>query len=206
MAWPIGNKFNFKHGLVSHPLYRVWGSMKQRCYDPNSPAFKYYGQRGIVVCQEWREFKPFYEWAISSGYQQGLFLDRINNDGNYEPTNCRFTTPLESNRNRSFCKLTPEQVVQICQLVRDGTKKKQIRLQFNISRVTLSNLLCDKTWKFLGDKLNPNEHTKVSSQDAIEMRVLKADGWTNIAIAAHFGISNTTVGRVINRRERYALI
>ena len=65
--------------------------MKSRCYNPNVPNFKYYGGRGITVCDEWKEsFQSFYEWAIESGYADKLTLDRKDGNGNYEPSNCRW--------------------------------------------------------------------------------------------------------------------
>ena len=92
-----------KHGMAQreseHPLYRVWKAMKWRCYGKSSKRYKDYGGRGIEVCDEWQEFKPFYEWAKDK-WQQGLQIDRTNNDGSYCPGNCRFVTCKENNGNR----------------------------------------------------------------------------------------------------------
>ena len=75
--------------------------MKQRCTNPNKANYERYGGRGISVCKEWSEsFKSFYDWAISNGYRDDLTLDRIENDGNYEPGNCRWATPKEQAANR----------------------------------------------------------------------------------------------------------
>lgn len=83
---------NFRHGLSTHPLYRVWTSIRARCYRETETAFKYYGARGIGVCEEWRNsFDSFFEWA-EPRWEKGLSLDRINTNGDYEPDNCRFTT------------------------------------------------------------------------------------------------------------------
>ena len=74
------------------PLYKVWDGMKYRCYSPNAPQYHNYGSRGITMCDEWhKSYRAFRDWAISNGYQPGLSLDRIDNDGNYEPSNCRWT-------------------------------------------------------------------------------------------------------------------
>ena len=83
------------------PLYKVWDGMKYRCYSPNAPQYHNYGSRGITMCDEWhKSYRAFRDWAISNGYQPGLSLDRIDNDGNYEPSNCRWTDSVEQGRNR----------------------------------------------------------------------------------------------------------
>ena len=77
--------------------------MKHRCYCQTSRNYKYYGARGIKVCDEWLGkdgFKNFKEWAIENGYKKDLSIDRINNDGNYEPSNCRWTTRSVQNMSR----------------------------------------------------------------------------------------------------------
>ena len=91
------------HSINHRPsrLYNVWNHMKQRCYNPAVPTFGYYGGRGITVCPEWHRFEPFRDWALANGYAEGLTLDRINNDGNYCPENCRFITQAEQTRNTS---------------------------------------------------------------------------------------------------------
>lgn len=81
-------------------LYNIWVSMRQRCHNPNSPAWKWYGEKGISVCPEWEDYDKFHEWALSSGYVEGLSIDRIDSDGDYEPSNCRWI-PLEENAARA---------------------------------------------------------------------------------------------------------
>ena len=94
-----------KHGLTkhgSHPrLFRIWCGMKTRCYNKNSNIFKYYGGRGISICKDWiSDFKSFNDWALSSGYSDDKSIDRINPDGNYEPSNCRWVGHKEQCLNR----------------------------------------------------------------------------------------------------------
>jgi len=93
----------FVHGMSGTPLYIVWISMKQRCYYTNAIRYQNYGGRGIKVCNKWKHnFVNFYNWALSNGWEEGLQLDRIDNDGNYNPSNCKFSTPKENSNNRSM--------------------------------------------------------------------------------------------------------
>jgi hypothetical protein len=76
--------------------------MKQRCHNPNQRTYKYYGARGIKVCDEWfHDYEAFRKWAIENGYCEGLTIDRINNDGDYEPSNCRWVSfDVQANNKR----------------------------------------------------------------------------------------------------------
>lgn len=81
-------------------LYNVWTTMLHRCNDPKRKKYKDYGGRGISVCPEWNDPNVFIDWAEQNGYELGLQLDRIDNNGNYAPDNCRWVTPKENSRNR----------------------------------------------------------------------------------------------------------
>lgn len=96
-------KSNRKHGQYNTKLYKVWSAMKHRCGNKNDPAFSNYGGRGITVCEEWMEFVPFMDWAHSSGYKTGLTIERINNDGNYEPKNCEWISKPKQSSNTRRC-------------------------------------------------------------------------------------------------------
>ena len=94
-------------------LENIYAGMKQRCYYKKHNAFNLYGGRGITVCDEWKNSsKAFYEWALANGYQDHLTLDRIDNDGNYEPSNCRWVTYREQASNRRTISNTG--VVGVC--------------------------------------------------------------------------------------------
>jgi len=96
------------HGYRYEKLYGVWNGMKQRCLNPNHTAYKDYGGRGIAVCGEWiQSYMAFRNWAISSGYAEGLEIDRIDVDGDYCPANCRFiVSNANKNNKRNTCRLT----------------------------------------------------------------------------------------------------
>lgn len=82
-------------------LRGVYTNMKTRCYNPNVSSYKNYGGRGIIICDEWKNsFIAFAQWALENGYNEELFLDRIDNNGNYEPSNCRFVTMKVQCNNR----------------------------------------------------------------------------------------------------------
>jgi len=85
-------------------LEQMYYGIKQRCYNKNRKAYPRYGGRGIVISPEWKHFREFEKWAIENGYHPGLDIDRIDNNGNYTPDNCRFVTHKKNCNNRSNCK------------------------------------------------------------------------------------------------------
>lgn len=93
---------SYKHGVGNESrLFRIWSSMKSRCYNAHDTNYKRYGARGISVCDEWlNSFLSFQEWAVANGYADNLSIDRIDNDGNYEPSNCRWSTAVVQSNNR----------------------------------------------------------------------------------------------------------
>lgn len=139
---------NYKHGLSSHPLYWKLDSIIARCYNPNNPAFKNYGKRGILVCDEWREsHENFHNWAIRNGWADGLEIDRINNDGNYEPSNCRFVLKIENNRNKRTNKLSFYKAVAIRNLFRIGAfTRKELSVIFDVAKSNINAVINNKSW------------------------------------------------------------
>lgn len=90
------------HGKSDTRLYECWTDMKKRCYNAKNKRFDRYGGRGIIVCDEWKnDYVAFEKWALENGYGVSLTLDRIDVNGNYEPTNCRWVTMAEQQRNTS---------------------------------------------------------------------------------------------------------
>ena len=97
-----------KHGMTNTRIYRIWSGMKKRCNNPKDSNYNFYGGRNIKVCEDWeKNFINFYNWAMANGYKEDLTIDRINNNGNYEPSNCRWITQAEQTRNeRSNVRIT----------------------------------------------------------------------------------------------------
>ena len=89
-----------RHGMKNHHLYSVWKSMKERCNNPKTNRYKYYGLKGISVCARWNKFSGFFA-DMGASYSQGLTLDRLNNNKNYCKSNCKWSSPKEQARNRS---------------------------------------------------------------------------------------------------------
>lgn len=99
----------YNHGLRYHRLNSIWRGMKTRCFNPNTPFYKHYGGRGITVCEEWTDsengFQNFAKWAIANGWDENKSrieqsIDRIDVNGNYEPSNCRFADMKTQRKNQ----------------------------------------------------------------------------------------------------------
>ena len=122
------------HGLRKHRLYSIWANMKSRCYNPNATHYKRYGGRGIQICDQWRnDFKAFYDWAMNNGYKDGLTIDRINVNGDYEPSNCRWATDNEQARNTSTNKIftinnESKSLIEWCEIYNINYRTVQDRL------------------------------------------------------------------------------
>lgn len=91
------------HGMSNERVYKIFKGMKGRCYNKNNPGYKDWGGRGVKICEEWiNNPKAFIDWALKNGYKDDLEIDRIDNDGNYEPDNCRFVTHRQNNLNKKI--------------------------------------------------------------------------------------------------------
>ena len=137
-----------KHNLSNTKLYRVWADIKNRTLNLKNVEYINYGGRGITICDEWKnDFKSFYDWSISNGYEEnkGLSIDRIDNDGNYCPENCRWTTKAIQARNQRIHKNNTSGYKGVC-FVKDRNKyvsyicvnKKQIYLGHFLTPVEAS--------------------------------------------------------------------
>lgn len=127
------------HGLSHTRLKKIYGNMKDRCYNKNMPAYKNYGGRGIKICDEWLEdFVRFYNWAISNGYSDDLTIERIDVNGDYSPSNCTWIPLAEQAKNRRYKQYeldgeshTLSQWAEIYG-IKKSTLEKRLRIGWNI--------------------------------------------------------------------------
>ena len=126
-----------KHGLTKHRLYSTWMSMIHRCHNPKRNGYETYGACGISVCERWHDVRNFIEDMYPT-FKEGLMLDRINNNGNYEPSNCRWTTMTVQGRNTRILyahNTTGYRGVS----VRTGTGKFYARIKVNGKNIFIKN-------------------------------------------------------------------
>jgi len=130
-------------------LYRIWEGMKCRCYNKKYKGYKRYGNRGIEVYKEWKNnYVKFKRWSLDNGYNDNLQIDRIDNDGNYEPLNCRFVTPKENMWNSSSAKLNIESVIEIRNNYKSKINtRKELANIYDVSHQTINDILANRTWK-----------------------------------------------------------
>lgn len=117
-------------------MHHIWRQMKYRCNNEKCDAYKYYGAKGVTVCSEWEsDFQTFYDWSIANGYNDYLTLDRIDGNGNYEPSNCRWVTMkvqcnnIKSNHRITFngCTKTVTEWAEVYGIKRNTITRRLIR-------------------------------------------------------------------------------
>ena len=140
------------HGMAGTPLYDIWCTMKQRCYDSNFSAYPHYGARGIEVCDSWLNYPNFYQ-DVSPRPSSNAQLDRIDNDGNYSLENCQWVTPAENSRKRSSSKLDWNKVREIRALYATGEfNQRELANQFGVHRNMINRIVNYKRWASEGKK------------------------------------------------------
>lgn len=122
--------------MKGHPhrgVYQTWQNIKNRCLKVNNAKYPRYGGRGIIICAEWLDIQNFYGWALGSGYQPGLSIDRIDNDGNYCPDNCRWISLEENSRKKSTTKLSREQAESIRFKYNKGITHTELAKEYGVT-------------------------------------------------------------------------
>jgi DNA-binding CsgD family transcriptional regulator len=183
-------------------LYHVWQSMKDRCNNPNSKSFKDYGQKGIMVCGEWLDdFINFYNWSVSNGYSEGLSIDRINNEGNYDPYNCRWATSIVQNNNKSsnrhiFYNGEIHSIAEWERLL--GFKKNTLYARLITCEMPINEAFSYKRKYESRDRLRLNDIDITALKDR-ELKVIKMrnDGVSFAKIGAALGFSKTTAMSIV---------
>lgn len=183
-------------------LKRVWRGMIERCNYPKNISYKNYGARGISVCTQWsKEFICFYEWAMKSGYKEGLTIDRINSNGNYCPENCRWATPKEQCRNKrtsvfintpigrmtvaEYSEKTGVNPFIIYSRIRRGTPENEI---FKVGKI--KNAL-------RGEK---SPLAKLTWEKVREIRMKSKEGESACSLAKIYGVSKKVILNIIHNK------
>lgn len=139
------------HGLGTHKLYMAWYNMLIRCGHKKAPlrenVIKNYQDRGITVCVKWRQLEWFAKWAFENGYKDGLWLDRINNNKGYKPSNCRWVTSTVSGQNRRCIKITMQAAVSIREQISMGYPFKVLANIYDVSIGIIKRIAKNETWK-----------------------------------------------------------
>lgn len=141
----------YRHGGYKTKLYIVLAQMKQRILNLKDKAYHNYGGRGIKVCPEWTDkengYINFRNWALNNGYKEELTIDRINNNGNYEPINSRWVTRTENSRNTRTTKLSMKKAEEIRELHQTSKfTQQELAILNNVSISTISETINKKRW------------------------------------------------------------
>lgn len=204
------DKYNLKssktHNKSNTRLYRIWSNMKDRCINPKNKRYNRYGERGITFCDEWIDFENFYNWAIQNGYKENLTLDRINNDLNYCPDNCRWANSRQQARNRStniFVEYKGQEMTLI-------ELSEKIDIDYNTLkrryvRGDRGEYLIRPINKTVKKRGTYNNHCKINEDIAREIKERIKQGQKGSEIAKEFGVSKYLVSD-IKRGKTWAWI
>ena len=138
------------HGMWGTPEYKIWTAMKQRCSNSKCPEYKNYGARGISVCARWNSFTVFIS-DIGRRPSPNHQIDRIDNNGNYEPQNCRWATSAENSQNKRNTRLSMKKAQQIRKIyAMGGVSQRAIAQQYGVSHGAVEQILLNKAWQKKG--------------------------------------------------------
>lgn len=145
------NRSRSTHGLAAsgnlHPLYKLIHNIRSRCTNPSASNFKYYGGRGISVCDEWtNNTVAFVEWASQNGWRPGLEIDRINHDGNYTPENCQFITHKQNSRKTRRSKTTEAQAKLVKSMFAEGASVNEAAVKSGVSYMSAWHIRKGNSW------------------------------------------------------------
>lgn len=148
--WGGENNGRYSTGLTMTPdsrrgAYNSWCNMKQRCLNPNNHKYARYGGRGIKICEEWMTIEGFYAWAKPLGFGKGMSIDRIDNDGDYCPENCRVVTIEKNSRKKSTTKLSMADANYIREKYNDGEDMYDLALAYGVTHGTIWFIVKNKT-------------------------------------------------------------
>ncbi len=134
--------------MTKTPEYNIWALAKSRCHNTNDKAYKYYGGRGITVCERWRNsFMAFFSDMGLKPFPKAQ-IDRINNGGNYEPGNCHWVTQTQNLRNKSNNKLTLKKAIEIRKKYKLGnTSHRKLAAHYKVAKTLITRILCHEIWK-----------------------------------------------------------
>ena len=187
--------------VTKRKLNTTWKNIINRCLTGKHISYKYYGARGITVCDEWKTFDNFYLWALENGYKQGLSIDRIDNNGNYEPANCRWATPKEQALNtRSNHRITYKNETKTVSEWAD---------QIGISFSALEYRLKSENWT-LEEALTTGKNGKPVEQKKFRKKVVQLSldkeeikVWDSISEASTtLKIPNSNISRALTEKRR----
>jgi len=129
-------------------LYSIWQHMRGRCCNQKNRDYEYYGGRGITVCDEWdKSYIAFSLWAKENGYKDDLTIDRVDNNGNYEPSNCKWSTKQEQSRNKRNIVLDEKKVKRMRELKKMGLTPKELAKLFSLKLSTVENVIYNQNWE-----------------------------------------------------------
>ena len=135
-----------KHGSVETRLYGIWHGMKTRAKGTGN-QYQRVKYKHVDLFNEWLDFVPFKEWAMTNGYTDVLTIDRIDNAKGYHPDNCKWATHAEQSQNRTVCKFNAESVIEIRKLYTDGKTLTELARKFDSDASTILKIVSGKTWK-----------------------------------------------------------